>query len=276
MPNASDRSAHTLHQERWRARYGPWAVVTGASDGIGRAMARCLAAAGLDLVLVARRRAVLDELAAELTARYGIATRVLDVDLALDAAAATVATATHDLDVGLLVAAAGFGTSGPFLDARLAQELEMLHVNCRAPLALSLHFGRRFANRRRGGVVLMGSLLAFQGVPYAAHYAATKAYMQTFAEGLHAELAPLGVDVVASAPGPVHSGFAARADMRLGRALTPHDVAGATLAALGRRSTVRPGWQSQVLEGALAPLPRRARVRVMGTIMAGMTRHRRE
>jgi short-subunit dehydrogenase len=183
-----------------------------------------------------------------------------------------VATGTGDLDVGLLVAAAGFGTAGRLIDARLEQELEMIDVNCRAVLALSLHFGRRFAGRGSGGMVLMSSLVAFQGVPYAAHYAATKAYVQSLAEALHVELAPLGVDVVASAPGPIHSGFAARAGMRLGLGLKPRDVAQTTLDALGRRTTVRPGWLSKFLEGALLPLPRRARVRVMGRIMTGMTR----
>lgn len=268
-------SARTRRQERWRARYGPWGVVTGASDGIGREMALRLAEAGLNLVLVARRRETLEQIAAELTARHGIETRVIGADLSLDNAIETVATTTSDLDVGLLVAAAGFGTSGRLIDARLEQELAMVNVNCRAVMALSLHFGQRFADRGGGGMVLMSSLLGFQGVPYAAHYAATKAYVQSLAEALHVELAPLGVDVVASAPGPVHSGFAARADMRLGMGLTPRDVAQATLDALGRRAMVRPGWLSKALEGMLLPLPRRARVRAMGMIMAGMTRHPR-
>jgi len=273
MRTPFNKPARTRRQERWRTRYGPWAVVTGASDGIGRAMALRLAAAGLNLVLVARRNEILDEIAANLAARHRIETRVIAIDLARGDAAEMVATETGDLDVGLLIAAAGFGTSGRFIDAPLDQEWAMLEVNCGAVMMLSHHFGRRFADRGRGGIVLMGSLLGFQGTPYAAHYAATKAYVQSFAEALHWELAPRGVDVIASAPGPVHSGFAARANMRLDMALTPQDVAQATLDALGHRTTVRPGGLSKVLEGALAPLPRWARVRVMGRIMRGMTRH---
>jgi len=265
--------ALTRRQEQWSARYGPWAVVTGASDGIGREMAWRLAEAGLNLVLVARRHAVLDQIATDLAVRHGIETRVIAADLARGDAPATVVTGTDDLDVGLLVAAAGFGSSGRFIDSRLDEELVMVDVNCRAVMALSWHFGRRFANRGRGGMVLMSSLLAFQGVPYSAHYAATKAYVQSLAEALHVELAPLGVDVVASAPGPIHSGFAARANMRMGQALQPKAVAQATLDALGHRTTVRPGWLSKVLEGALVPLPRWARVRAMGAIMAGMAGH---
>ena len=184
-----------------------------------------------------------------------------------------VTQAAHHLDIGLLVAAAGFGSSGPFLQTDLARELEMLDVNCKAVLNLTHHFARRFTAQRRGGLVLMGSLVGFQGVPGTANYAATKGYIQTLAEGLHAELAPHGVDVLASAPGPVHSGFAERANMRMGLALTSGEVARATLKALGRRTTVRPGRLSVLLEASLAPLPRWARTRILARVMGGMTRH---
>ena len=270
--NPNDVKLKPGTKARLRTRYGPWAVVTGASDGIGREMAAHLAAAGLNLVLVARRREVLAQTAAELTAIYGTEMRVIEADLARDAGVEAVVAGTGDVDAGLLVAAAGFGTSGAFLDSRLEEELAMLGVNCRAVVVLSRHFGRRFAERGRGGMVLMGSLVGFQGVPNAAHYAATKAYVQALAEGLHLELAPQGVDVIASAPGPVHSGFAARAHLRMGMAARPEVVARGTLNALGRRNTVRPGLLSKALEAALTPLPRWARARVMGNIMAGMTK----
>ncbi len=161
----------------------------------------------------------------------------------------------------------------PFLRADAERECEMLDVNCCAVLLQSLHFGRRFAERGRGGIVLIGSLVGFQGTPLAAHYAATKAYVQTLAEALHVELAPLGVDVLASAPGPVHSGFAARAGMVMGAAAQPADVARATLDALGRKMTVVPGSLSKALTYSLLPLPRRGRVRIMRRVMAGMTKH---
>ncbi|MEC5216737.1 short-subunit dehydrogenase [Actimicrobium sp. GrIS 1.19] len=257
----------------FRPRYGEWAVVTGASDGIGRAFACQLAAAGLNLVLVARRTALLHALADELTRAHGIACRVLVADLSDRRALHEMAEATIDLDVCLLVAAAGFGTSGPFIAASLAAESDMLEVNCAAVLALSWHYARRFATRGRGGLVLMSSLLAFHGVPRAANYAATKAYVQTLAEGLHAELAPLGVDVVASAPGPIRSGFAQRADMRMAMSQEPDVVARGTLAALGRRTTVRPGWLSKLLGWSLAPLPRWAKIMVIKKVMGDMTAH---
>jgi uncharacterized protein len=263
---------HTGAQRRLRQRYGRWAIVTGASDGIGRELAVQLAEAGLDLVLVARRGELLDHLAAELASSCQVATRTIAVDLATAGGVDAVLGESRGLDVGLLVAAAGFGSSGPLVQATLADELAMIDVNCRAVTALSHELARRFVARGRGGLVLMSSLVAFQGVPRAATYAATKAYVQSFAEALRVELRPHGVDVLASAPGPVHSGFAARAAMTMGAAAQPRDVARATLAALGRRGTVRPGWLSKLLEASLALLPRRGRVHMMGRVMGSMTR----
>jgi uncharacterized protein len=254
-------------------RYGPWAVVTGASEGIGREFAHELAARGLHLVLVARRRPLLDALAAQLHAAHGIRCRVIAADLGQAQAVQSLAEATQDLDVGLLVAAAGFGTSGPLIEAPLAAELDLVAVNCSALLASSWHFARRFVERGRGGLVLMSSLLAFHGTPRAANYAASKAYVQSLAEGLRVELAAHGVQVVASAPGPVQSGFAARAGMRMSAALRPDQVARDTLDALGRRTTVRPGGLSKLLGWSLALLPRWGQVKVITAVMRGMTAH---
>ncbi len=250
--------------------YGSWAVVTGASDGVGRAMAQQIAMAGLNLVLVARRASILDQVAKEFRDQYGIDVRTVAVDLSRPGATDSVLEQIAGLDVGLLVACAGFGSSGPLIESDLAQELNMLDLNCRAVLALAHPLGQRFAAQQRGGIILMSSLLAFQGVPLSANYGATKAYIQSLAEALHVELAPFGVTVLASAPGPIHSGFAARANMKMSLALTPEIVAQATLSALGHRITVRPGWLSVALETALSMLPRGWRVRAMGQIMRGL------
>jgi short-subunit dehydrogenase len=146
----------------------------------------------------------------------------------------------------------------------------MIAVNCRAVLTQTHHFGRRFARRGRGGLILIGSIVGFQGTPLAGHYAATKAYIQSLAEALHAELAPGGVDVLSAAPGPTDTEFAGRAGMKMGNALDPAEVARQTLGALGTRSTVLPGFRTKFLTYSLALLPRWARVRVMGNVMSGM------
>lgn len=260
-------------QEKFLLRYGPWAVVTGASSGIGQALAERLAAMGLNVVIVARRQGVLEKMATDLKARYKVEVKVLSLDLAQLNANEELFIATRDLDVGLLVASAGFGTSGHFLQTTFSQEQEMLDVNCRALMVASLHFSQRFAKQGRGGLILLSSIVGFQGVPFAAHYAATKAYVQALAEALAVELAPTGVDVLAAAPGPTNSGFAARADMQMGAALKPENLAQPILDALGRRTIILPGFLSKLLVWSQAPLPRWVRVRIMGTVMQGMTKH---
>ncbi len=219
--------------------YGPTAIVTGASDGIGEAFARDLARRGYDLVLVARRQDRLMALAHELSSAHGVSASVIPADLGIAGDVSRVIDETRGFDIGLLVAAAGFGTSGMFLDQPIEPELDMIDVNCRAVAALTHAFGRRFVERGRGGVILMSSLVAFQGVPKAANYSATKAYVQSLAEGLRTELSQRGVDVVACAPGPIASGFAARANMVMTLSDPPSAVARETIDKMARKGTVR-------------------------------------
>ena len=154
---------------------------------------------------------------------------------------------TRDLQVGLLIASAGWGTSGPFIQSSIEQEINMLRVNCEALLRLTYHFAKKFAAQCLGGIILLSSIVAFQGVPYAAHYAATKAYVQTLAEGLSAELKPCGRDVLAAAPGRVSSGFGGRAHMTMTTALRPEEVGVPILRALGKKSTVFPVRLTRVM-----------------------------
>ena len=250
--------------------YGPWALITGASDGIGRALATRIAAEGVNVVLIARDHDRLRALAAELSAAHGIETMVLPADLADPGAGDTIAQLTSRLDVGLVVLAAGFGTTGTFLETVLAEELELIAVNVTAVKHLSHVFAGRLAARGKGTIVLFGSIVGWQGVPGQSNYAASKAYVQSLAEGLHDELASRGVDVLAVAPGPVDSGFGARAGLTMTSATSPEVVATVTLDALGRRRTVIPGARGKILTASLAPLPRRVRSRILGNVIEGM------
>lgn len=251
-------------------RYGPWALVTGASDGIGNALATRIAASGVNVVLVARTEAALQALAGQLSAAHGVETTVLAADLADPAAADAIAALTSRLDVGLVALAAGFGTTGTFLETDLTEELGLIAVNITAVMRLAHTFAGRLAARGKGGIVLFGSIVGWQGVPGQANYSASKAYVQSLAEGLHDDLKPLGVDVLAVAPGPVDSGFGARAGLAMGSATSPAVVAAATLNALGRRRTVIPGARGKFLTSSLRLLPRRLRSLVLGKVIAGM------
>lgn len=253
-----------------RDKYGPWALITGASDGIGRAIASRAAADGLNVVLAARSEAKLHGLAAELAQAHGVETHVVPVDLSQPFGAATLLDALDGREVGLAVLAAGFGTNGPLTDSPIADELEMIGVNVTAVAQLAQAFAGRMVARKRGGIMLFGSILGWQGVPGQANYAATKAYVQSLGEGLHGELKPNGVDVLCVAPGPVHTGFAARAGMTMKSAATPDVVADAAWSALGRRVTVVPGLQAKFMTASLKSLPRYARSLILSRVMASM------
>lgn len=262
------------HQGILRQKYGHWAIVTGATSGIGLELAIQLAQAGLNLVIVARGEARLSIVADQLK-QYPVKVKTVAADLSTSEGVTSVIGATEGLPVGLLVNNAGFGTSGLFVNSDIGQEMNMLRLNCETVLLLTHHFANQFKEQKRGGIIFLSSLVAFQGVPYAAHYAATKAYVQTFAEALAIELKQYHVDVLSVAPGPVKSGFGERADMSMGGAMSPEKIGVPILRALGKQSHVVPGLLSKVLTYALATAPRFLKVRIMQQVMGGFTAHQR-
>lgn len=222
---------------------------------------------------MARRRDLLEKLATDFASKYGVKCLVIAADLSISQDIEKVIEETKNLDVGLLINAAGFGTSGKFVDISVAEEISMLDVNCRAVLLLTHYFANVFRSKKRGGIILFSSIVAFQGVPLSANYAATKAYIQTFAEGLRVEMSKFGVDVLSVAPGPVNTGFAKRAKINLGSgADKPEVIAKGALQALGKKSTVRPGFIAKFLGYSLIMAPRFIRVIIMTAIMRGMTK----
>ena len=186
-------------------RFGPWALVTGASSGIGEAFARRLAEVGMNLVLVARREDRLRKLAEDLQSQHSVSTRVVPVDLSQDNFLSVIEQATADVSVGLLVNNAGIATTGKFLDNDLGSELALLHVNSRAPLILTHCFGRSMRQRGRGGIIFVASTVAFAGVPAMSNYAGSKAQALVLAEGLAKELRNDGISVLALCPGPTRT-----------------------------------------------------------------------
>ena len=178
-------------------KYGPWALVAGASDGVGAAFAEGLADRGLNVVLVARRQTVLDEVAAGIRARSGVETRTLAVDLTDTDAGKTIADATAGLEVGFLVYCAGADPNfEPFLANPVSTAEAMIHRNCTVPVQLCHHFAPAMVQRGSGGIVVFGSGAGFVGAPNMVAYGATKAFDMVFAEALWSELHDKGVDVL--------------------------------------------------------------------------------
>jgi hypothetical protein len=187
---------------------GKWALVTGASVGIGAALARELAGRGAKLVLTARRRERLEALAAELNAK-GTETRVVVADLADPAAPRQIHEATEGagLTIDLLVNNAGLGQFGAFCANDPEQDARQVRVNCEAVVRLSRLFVPHMVERRRGWVLVVASTASFQPIPYLSVYAATKVFDRFFAQGLAAEVARSGVKVTALCPGTTESEF---------------------------------------------------------------------
>jgi short-subunit dehydrogenase len=192
--------------QRWRDK---WALVTGPSAGIGREIARQLAAAGAHLVLAARRRERLDELAAEVRSRCGIRVEVLVADLAQPETPQTVFDFTRQkgMEVELLVNNAGFGMHGEFHRRPYARFAEMVQVNVTAVMHLTHLFLPQMIERRRGDILVVSSTAGFQAVPYIATYAATKAFELVWAEALAEEMKGYGVRVCTLCPGSTTTEF---------------------------------------------------------------------
>lgn len=250
-----------LSREEFRARYGPFSVVAGASEGMGAAWAREVAARGCDVVLVARRAALLGGLAREIERAHGVATRCVVADLAARDIAAQLGAATGALDVGLFVYNAAEPAPGPFAERSAAELERALDVNCRAPLLLAHHFGTRLLARGRGGVILMTSLSGVAGASRVATYAATKAFDWLLAEGLHQEWKPRGVDVLAAVAGLTDTPHARATGVLVDKlpAMTPADTVRDLLGALGREAYWVAGEANRRAFATLEGLPRRQR-----------------
>jgi short-subunit dehydrogenase len=178
-------------------KYGPWALVAGASDGVGAAFAKGLAQRGVNVVLLARRQAVLDQVAAEIESETSARTRTLAVDLGQPGAASAIAAATDDLEIGFLVYCAGADPNfEPFLANPIGAAEAMVQRNCMVPMQLCHHFAPAMVERGSGGIVIFGSGAGLAGGPNMVAYGASKAFDMVFAEALWAELHDKGVDVL--------------------------------------------------------------------------------
>ncbi len=229
---------------------GRWALVTGASAGIGTALARELAACGAKLILTGRRKERLEALAADLTG-MGVEVRMLVADLndPLSPQHLYDATEGAGITVDILVNNAGLGQYGAFHTSPVEQELSQVCVNCEAVVRLSRLFVPRMVERRRGWVLVVASTASFQPVPYISTYAATKAFDRFFAQGIAAEVARYGVKVTTLCPGPTESEFfevAGAGSFKKGRIQSAEEVALKAVAGLARgRRTVIPHFSGQ-------------------------------
>lgn len=262
------------HIKRLKSTYDEWVLITGATSGIGKELANRFGQAGFKLIMTGRRKNELEALSTHLFDQYGTETIPVSGDLSTEEDIRALLNDTRHLSIGIVILNAGFGTSGKFIDSDLNQEINMLELNCKSILIMAHHFANKMkAQPKRGAIVLMSSMVAFQGVPYAANYAATKAYVQSLGEALSIELEQEGIDVLSVAPGPVASGFAARADMKMDMTLSPEAIGLPIIKAIGRKRTILPGLLTKFLVYNLRMTPRWVKVLIMAKVMGGFTKH---
>jgi len=248
------------HTDPFPSRYGPWAVVLGASHGIGNAFAHEIAARGIHVVMAARPDDGLDAAAAAVRDTHGVEVRPVEVDLIADDMLDRLDRVTADLDVGLLACVAGGVDSvGRFLDHPASRAERLVRLNCLAPVRACHHYGTRLRTRGRGGIVLISSLAAVFGTDGTVCYSAAKAFDLVLAEGLWAELGPHGVDVIGLVLGNVRtptllaSGMTGAPDDLV--AMEPEEVARVGLDRLGTAPMWVVGDDNRMIYDTLRTLP---------------------
>jgi uncharacterized protein len=257
--------------------FGPWALTTGASSGIGAEFARQLAASGINLVLAARRLPLLEQAGT----KYGIKYQTVRVDLAEPGFLATITSATDDLDIGLVISNAGDMILGEFLDSEPDRLFADMRLNVASHLGLTHHFGRRLAQRGGGGILLVSSTAALQPVPYTASYAAAKSYLLSLGEAAHHELARHRVTVTVLLPGATDTAMVTRFTDSTGvnvhkppmslMLMTPSQLVSEGLAALRAGRARRIADRANRAIAALTP--RRMRIRMFTAMSKKATSH---
>lgn len=257
------------------SQYGPWAVIAGASEGLGAAFATVLAERGINLLLLARRAELLEDVAQHLRAKNRVEVRTQACDLARPDLHTVLQALTSDLDIGLVVYNAAYAPLGDFISRPLDDLLRVVDVNIRAPLIFARTFAPKMTSRGHGGIVLMSSLAGSQGVPRMAAYVASKAFNIVLGESLWSELRPHGVDVIVSAAGAIRTPGYAKAmtgDRDPPGTLDADVVARKTLDALGRGPVVMPGAFNRLVRFLFARLlSRRAAIAIMARSTRGLS-----
>lgn len=251
------------------ALYGPWALVAGASEGIGGAWADYAASQGMSVAIVARDPEKLEKKRQELVSRFGVEVLAISQDLGTTDAVENIIAAVADREIGLLVYNAALATVGGFWADTLEFERRRININCGGPFGLTYHYGKIMKDRRRGGIVIMSSGTGLIGSPYYTHYGATKAYDTILAEGLWYELKPDNVHVLAcmagltSSPGVTDALDVARA--RGDYIMTPEENVAEAVRYLGKRPSIQVGAPNRRMMFVVTRLlPRPLGVREIG------------
>lgn len=252
----------TLHE-----KYGSWALITGASSGIGEEFARRLASEKMNIILVARRKDRLEKLAEELKEKHCVSIIVAPLDLSKNNFLKELKRYVEDREVGLLINNAGSGYNGDFGDSNVELLTDMIRVNCIAPTLLTHHFVQSMKERKKGAIIFLGSLVGFLPTPFATTYSATKAFNLFMGEGLWYELRKYNIDVLTLNPGRTDTEFQKVANTSAGPTpRTVEEVVNTAMKYLGKRMSIVDGFHNKLLSIVPRLLTRRMTVQLSGKI----------
>lgn len=254
-------------------RYQGAALITGASAGLGKAFAHHVAREGMNVVLVARRQALLEELAGAIAKEHGVKAHFIAQDLTKRSAADKIREEVdaRKLKIGMLINNAGFGTLGHFHEQDPAKEVRMVDLNCRAPVALTAAFLPDMIKRKNGAIIMLASTASYQPTPYMATYGATKVFNLNFGEALWAELKPFGIDVIALSPGYTRTEFQQVAGIEVTPPdflmAEPEEVVATCFSKLGKTPSVIHGYLNFAAAATTRLAPRSLAAKVAGKLM---------
>ncbi len=249
-------------------KYGEWAIITGASSGIGKEFAFKIANEKINLVLVARRFELLKNIKNEIESKNNVQVKIIALDLSMTENLEQLFSELSEIEIGILVNNAGFGFSGDFVNQDFSSIKNMVNLNCVAPALLTNYFANKMIKKNRGAIIFLSSILAFYSTPFSAVYSASKAFNLYIGQALAVELRKNNIDVVAVSPGSTKTDFFKVAKMKGGPFLrNTEKVVHTALKNLNKKSSVVDGLINKVLVLITKFLPRTFTTRLAGEII---------
>lgn len=253
--------------------YGPWALVTGASSGIGAEFVRQLAPSGVNFILAARRKERMQELSRDIKDKYGVEAKIIETDLSTESGWQRVVSECENLEIGLLINNAGIQTHGSFFRDPIAKHLDIIRLNSSAVVALTHAFGKKMAERKKGGIVITSSVSSTP-VPWAATYSASKSFVSTFGRSIREELLQYGVNLTVLEPCLVTTEMTAEVQktMDINNGILPVQstkecVSEALAAFIRGRPKIIPGLRNRLQVGIIRSLPDALQMRLLNSEM---------
>ncbi len=247
--------------KKFKEKYGDWALITGASSGIGKCFAETLAPMGFNLILVARSEKKLNHISIELSSSHSIKCRVIVADLTKEKSVNHIIEQTQDINIGLLINNAGYSLTGDFIADTQNSQTDLMKINSLIPMQLCHWFGQKMQVKGKGGIINVSSVSGIMPLPNWTTYSASKSFLKSFSESLWYELKPKGIDIIALCPGATKTNFHKTAKVN-SNGLLPKKIVEAGIKKLGKTPSVIVGTSNKFLVFIMSILPLKMKIRL--------------